>query len=138
MSPREFGATTERKPLTKLQRAKMFSDHNGICIICKLPIDEPKGWIDEHIRALALGGTNELSNRGPAHFHCAEVKTRDHDMPRIVKAKAQQAAATSRDPGAGPTIKSAGFKKAEKTSKITDPFPELPRGGNILRRFRSA
>ena len=132
------GRTTERKPLTKLQRAKLFAEHGGICCVCKLPIDEPKGWIDEHIRALGLGGTNDLKNRGPAHFHCAEVKTKNEDMPRIVKAKAQQAAITSKDPGAEPTIKSAGFKKAEKASKITDPFPELPRGGNILRRFKSA
>ncbi len=83
-------ATTKRKPLTKTQRRTMWETHGGICIICKLPIDPRKVWIDEHIRALGLGGTNDLSNRGPAHFECAEVKTAMQDMPAIVKAKRQK------------------------------------------------
>ena len=90
--------TTKRKPLTKLQRAKVFAAHNGICVICSLPVDPRKPWIDEHIRALGLNGTNDLSNRGPAHFHCAGVKTKSEDMPRITKAQAQQASFVGRDP----------------------------------------
>lgn len=82
--------TTKRKPLTKTQRRTMWEAHGGICVICKLPIDPRKVWIDEHIRALGLGGSNDMSNRGPAHFHCAQVKTTAEDVPMIAKAKRQK------------------------------------------------
>lgn len=71
----------KRKPLTKLQKAKMFAEHKGLCCICHDPIDAVRegGFIDEHIVALELGGTNDMSNRGPAHIGCARKKTaRDH------------------------------------------------------------
>lgn len=65
-----------RKPLSKLKRAKMFAEHGGICVICKLKIDAIKErWIDEHILPLSRGGTNDMSNRGPAHERCATTKT---------------------------------------------------------------
>lgn len=65
-----------RKPLTTLQRAKLFAEHNGICVICGEKIDGVRErWIDEHIIPLARGGTNAWSNRGPAHERCARSKT---------------------------------------------------------------
>lgn len=103
--------TTKRKPLTKLQRAEMFARHNGICVICGLRIVPGQKFIDEHIRALGLLGTNDMSNRGPAHITCAAIKTHDEDMPRIVKAKAQAAAGVGRDPRAPSNLRSAGFPK---------------------------
>jgi 5-methylcytosine-specific restriction protein A len=68
--------TVKRKPLTTLQRARMFAAHQGICCICSHKIDgghEP--WIDEHILPLSQGGTNDMQNRGPVHKHCARDKT---------------------------------------------------------------
>lgn len=66
-----------RKPLTKLQRAKLFAEHDGICCICKTKIDAPREkWIDEHVIPLSRGGTNDMDNRGPAHERCATVKTK--------------------------------------------------------------
>jgi 5-methylcytosine-specific restriction enzyme A len=79
-----------RKPLTDLQRAKMFRDHNGICCICETKIKANEAWIDEHERALALGGSNDPDNRGPAHKACAKIKTKD-DMRMIAKAKRNEA-----------------------------------------------
>ena len=76
----------KRKPYTPLQRAKMFDEHKGICCICGCKIQVGQKWIDEHERALALGGTNDPDNRGPAHAKCAQVKTKD-DMKRTNKAK---------------------------------------------------
>ena len=76
----------KRKPYTPLQRTKMFDEHKGICCICGCKIQVGQKWIDEHERALALGGTNDPDNRGPAHAKCALVKTKD-DMQRINKAK---------------------------------------------------
>ena len=79
-----------RKPLTDLQRAKMFRDHDGICCICKEKIQVTEKWIDEHERALAMGGTNDPDNRGPAHKACAKIKTKD-DMGQIAEAKRREA-----------------------------------------------
>ena len=80
----------KRKPLAALQRAKMFRDHKGICCICKLPIGVKEGWIDEHERALAMGGSNDPTNRGPAHKACAKTKTKD-DKGQIAEAKRREA-----------------------------------------------
>ena len=80
----------KRKPLTDLQRAKMFRDHKGICCICKQPIGVKERWIDEHERALAMGGSNDPSNRGPAHKACAKAKTKN-DKGQIAEAKRREA-----------------------------------------------
>lgn len=82
--------TTKRRPLTPSQRLKLFEDHDGICVICGRAIRSGEKWIDEHIRALGLGGSNDPENRGPAHETCAATKTRKEDMPRIAKAKRQK------------------------------------------------
>ena len=80
-----------RKPLTPLQRAKLFDEHGGICCICGCKIQAGEKWIDEHRRALGLLGTNEMTNRGPAHVKCASVKTATEDIPMIAKAKRTRA-----------------------------------------------
>lgn len=113
--------TTKRKPLTKLRRAAMFAEHEGKCVICGLPIIGKK-WIDEHIKALGLNGTNDMKNRGPAHLTCAAVKTHDEDMPHINKAKAQAAAAAGRDPEA-PRIRGRKFRSDKP---LHEPKPKLP------------
>jgi len=79
-----------RKPLTDLQRVKMFREHGGKCCICGDKILTDEKWIDEHERALALGGTNDPDNRGPAHKACAKDKTKN-DMQMIAKAKRNEA-----------------------------------------------
>ena len=67
-----------RQFLTKLQRAKMFAEHLGVCVVCKTKIDGAREkWIDEHIVPLSRGGSNDMSNRGPAHERCAIEKTKD-------------------------------------------------------------
>ena len=68
---------TKRKPLTRLQRVKLFDDHRGTCCICNFKIKAEVGdrWIVEHIKPLWLGGEDEARNMGPAHEHCARDKT---------------------------------------------------------------
>jgi len=83
--------TTPRKPLTPTQRLALFEREHGKCCICGLKI--VGSFIDEHKRALGLGGGNEPENRGVAHPKCAAIKTHDQDMPAITKAKAQKRAA---------------------------------------------
>jgi 5-methylcytosine-specific restriction enzyme A len=101
----------KRKPLTALQRAKMFRDHDGICCICKQPIGVKDIWLDEHIKPLGMGGTNDMSNRGPAHIDCAKAKTKD-DKGQIAKAKRREAKHIgAKQPKQ--TIKTRSFAKAE-------------------------
>jgi len=78
---------TNRKSLTPGQRLKLWEQHKGICVICELPIDGVREkWIDEHIKPLAEGGTNDMDNRGPAHVLCAKAKTGE-DAKRLAKAR---------------------------------------------------
>ncbi|WP_409565148.1 hypothetical protein [Methylobacterium sp. J-078] len=46
-------------------------------------------WIVEHIRALELGGADDLQNMGPAHEACGREKTKG-DHARTAKAKRQK------------------------------------------------
>ena len=88
----------DRKPLTKKQIVELFYRDNGNCCICSGKITTSDKWedvdrsqiIDEHGIPLALGGTNEMSNRGLAHLICAKGKTK-HDIGNIAKAKRVEA-----------------------------------------------
>lgn len=86
--------TTKRKPLSPTQRLKLFEAHGGKCCICDKQIRAGERWIDEHQRALVLGGSNDLANRGPAHEACAHAKTHgpNGDIARGAKAKRQKMA----------------------------------------------
>lgn len=66
---------TKRKPLTKRQRVRMHDEHGSKCVVCLEPIPAGEPFIDEHIIPLAIGGSNDASNRGPAHVGCAKIKT---------------------------------------------------------------
>ncbi|WP_342167325.1 HNH endonuclease signature motif containing protein [Methylobacterium sp. SD21] len=87
---REDVGTTRRRSLSRHGRLKAWERTGGICVICDQPIDgvrEP--WIVEHIRALELGGSDEIENMGPAHDACGREKTRD-DHARCARAKRQK------------------------------------------------
>ncbi len=84
-------STTRRKPLSKRQRLALFEREKGLCCVCGLKI--VGDFIDEHVRPLGLGGSNDGKNRGIAHPKCAAVKTQKQDMPAINKAKRQKQAA---------------------------------------------
>ncbi len=66
---------TPRRPLTAKQRLKLFIAHDGKCCVCGGKIGVHEKWIDEHKLPLWLGGTNDESNRAPAHVSCAREKT---------------------------------------------------------------
>jgi hypothetical protein len=85
----DVGATVRRK-LTPHRRLQVWEKTGGICILCERKIDGLREqWISEHIRALELGGMDDLDNMGPAHNECAQVKTRD-DHHRAAQAKRQK------------------------------------------------
>ncbi|WP_313044984.1 hypothetical protein [Brevundimonas sp.] len=106
----------KRRPLTRAEFGQLMIDQEGRCACgCgeKLqPMTE--GVIDEHLRALALLGTNALENRALYRKPCARKKTDEQDTPRIAKAKAQAGEtgqyARRQKRGQG-SIQSRGFDK---------------------------
>lgn len=82
--------TTPRRTLTPHRRLQVWEKTGGTCVLCCRKIDGGRErWIAEHIRALELGGADDLDNMGPAHEACALVKTQD-DHRRAAKAKRQK------------------------------------------------
>ena len=82
--------TTPRRRLTPHRRLRVWENTGGICVLCDRLIDGARErWIVEHIRALELGGADDLSNMGPAHETCALSKTKD-DHRRAAQAKRQK------------------------------------------------
>ncbi len=82
--------TTARRKLTPHRRLKIWERAAGVCVLCNRSIDGVRErWTVEHIRALELGGADELSNMAPAHEVCALAKTRE-DHRRTAKAKRQK------------------------------------------------
>jgi 5-methylcytosine-specific restriction protein A len=117
--------TTERKRLTPSQKLKLYELQRGICPLCDQAMRRGEKLIDEHLRSLGLGGTNDLGNRAIAHALCAALKTHgpDGDLARIAKAKAQKRASLGfKD---GPKIQSAGFRTSEPKRRATSPIPKL-------------
>jgi|DEB3_MinimDraft_2_1074329.scaffolds.fasta_scaffold05149_4 hypothetical protein len=82
---------TPRKYLTALQKLKLFESQKGLCGLCGRKIFPGEKTIVEHMRALALGGTNDIANLCVAHEACAANKTSKEDIPRIRKSKAAKA-----------------------------------------------
>jgi len=82
--------TIARRKLTPHRRLKVWEKTGGVCVLCDRAIDGARErWIAEHIRALELGGGDDLENLGPAHEACAIEKTRD-DHRRAAHAKRQK------------------------------------------------
>jgi 5-methylcytosine-specific restriction enzyme A len=80
-----------RRPLTTLQRAKLFLDHGGMCHICSYKIVVPnEAWQVEHVVPFAMGGKDDVTNMRPAHVDCHAAKTKN-DVKAIAKVKRIQA-----------------------------------------------
>ncbi|MFC5552859.1 HNH endonuclease signature motif containing protein [Methylobacterium iners] len=77
--PEDVG-TTRRLSLSRRRRLQAWERTGGTCVVCDRRIDGVRErWIVEHIRALELGGADEIENMGPAHELCGREKTRlDH------------------------------------------------------------
>ncbi|RWN51933.1 hypothetical protein [Mesorhizobium sp.] len=86
-----------RARMSAKRRHAIFTEHCtghnvAPCCLCGEPIHRHEDrWIIEHKRALALLGADVNTNCAPAHFKCGEVKTHAQDLPRVRKAKRQQA-----------------------------------------------
>ncbi len=82
--------TTMRRRVTPHRRLQVWEKTGGVCVLCQRKISSVRErWIAEHIRALELGGLDDLTNMGPAHEACASIKTQK-DHRRAAKAKRQK------------------------------------------------
>ena len=66
---------SERKTITEETRKNIISKHNNQCAICKNSKSDIKFEID-HIKPLASGGTNDITNLQPLCKSCHKEKTR--------------------------------------------------------------
>lgn len=108
---REDIGTTKRLRMTDTRALRAWENTKGVCVTCGLKINGTKErWFVEHIRALELGGKDEDSNLGPAHFDsCKAIKDAD-DHARAAKAKRNKRAELGiRQPS---RLQSRGFDKS--------------------------
>ncbi|WP_409568439.1 HNH endonuclease [Methylobacterium sp. J-072] len=69
--------TTRRRSLSGRSRLQTWERTGGICVLCDRRIDGVRErWIVEHIRALELGGADDINNMGPAHEACGREDAR--------------------------------------------------------------
>ncbi|MCJ2136633.1 HNH endonuclease [Methylobacterium sp. J-026] len=80
-------------------------------------------WIVEHVRALELGGVDDIDNMGPAHEACGREKTRD-DHARTARAKRQKL----RHLGAAKSTRPVPGSRADALKRKVD-GTVVPRGG---------
>lgn len=93
----DFTALAEREPvtiekrrvLTRVEVIELAVRQGGKCGCgCGGKLDAMReGVTDEHVIALALGGSNDLDNRELWRTPCSQAKTAKRDAPAIAKAK---------------------------------------------------
>lgn len=78
----------ERKDLNRMEFAFLAVQQKGLCGNCKTTLTflEPRSVRDEHLKALSMGGTNELKNRELWCLSCAVAKNKK-EAPILAKAK---------------------------------------------------
>jgi 5-methylcytosine-specific restriction protein A len=79
--------TNERKPLTDLQRARLFLEKKGRCHRCTRKIMHGEPWYDEHVQALQNSGTNDWENRDLTCKNCFPKKNAE-DAAKAAKTRA--------------------------------------------------
>jgi hypothetical protein len=118
-------AVEKRKPLTRREALQLMLDQNGRCGCgCGFKLQPlGEGVIDEHVTALGLLGSNDLSNRSLWRKPCAAAKTgKGGDQTRIAKAKRQ----------AGETGQRARREKRGHGAIAQRPDPWPPKGSQKI------
>lgn len=114
-----------RKEFTRKDRAFIIDRSGGKCEQCSAVLKPSEGEVDHKIPC-ALGGDNSRSNGWLLCRLCHALKTKQ-DIQQTRKADRQR----DRSTGAikpKSTIKSAGFHKADKKTKIDkSAIPAMPR-----------
>lgn len=118
--------TTQRQASSPSKKLAMHERQGGICPLCERLMISGEKLVDEHMRALGLGGSNDQDGRALVHAECAYAKTygKDGDLARIAKAKAQKRAALGFTAPKRP-IQSAPMPRAAKQRRATAPVAKL-------------
>jgi len=105
----------KRKPLTRLEFARLALAQDGKCAKCadRLDFIKPRQIVDEHLHPLADGGGNEMDNRALYCVDCAKNKTLKEVTPRARSKRYAEGRtqADKRKAAGGSRIKSRGFQK---------------------------
>lgn len=122
----------KRKPLTRREALQLAFDQDGRCKCgCGEKLDALReGVTDEHRVPLALGGTNDLSNRELWRAPCSAAKTK-RDRAAIAKAKrlSGETGNAPKRPIRGRTqIQSRGFDKTRSRGFDGQVRPRTTRG----------
>lgn len=105
---REDVQPIKRKPLSKLEFAKLAVQQEGKCAVCQAKLRfEPHQVRDEHIVSLFGGGSNDLSNRELRCPECVKGKNAD-DASRHAKIRRLRGETKT---GPKKKIESRGFQK---------------------------
>lgn len=111
-----------RRPLTRREVIELAVRQSGRCACpCGEKLDALReGCTDEHRIPLALGGTNDLTNRELWRTPCAKAKTAKKDQPAIGKVKRIEA-------------------RENGTRRPRKPIPQRPDGGwpTVSRKLQS-
>lgn len=71
----EFTKLKAPRAFTKAQINEKFIEQNGICALCKEPINiKTQKYVGDHKKPWALGGTSETSNCQVTHERCNAIK----------------------------------------------------------------
>jgi 5-methylcytosine-specific restriction endonuclease McrA len=104
-----------RKTLSRREFGLLLIQQEGKCPKCgtKLDFTKPRQVIDEHLRPLREGGSNELHNRQLWCKSCASHKTHKIEAPARAKAARYEDGRTQADlrKQNGSQIQSRGFQK---------------------------
>lgn len=116
---------TERKKLTRKERAGVFERDNGVCYLCGLKVRPGEDWDVEHEIALGAGGKDDASNWRVAHRgKCHKDKTKQ-DAKVIAKTNRMYHKHIGGRPEAKRKIQSRGFGRKERKEKL--PLPSIRR-----------
>ena len=104
----------KRKPLTRLQFARLALEQEGKCACCgeRLDFHKPRQIVDEHVQPLFSAGSNEMDNRQLWCVTCATEKTRKEAPSRakVRRFEGKKTQADKRKAAGGSRIKSRGFQ----------------------------
>ena len=108
--------TVPRRRLSAAERRALLDRQGFRCAVCPEPLVIDMGgcrllaaMVDEHVLPLALGGSNDLSNRELRCPACAKAKT-SRDLKAILKVKRIQRRELGLSP-AKPKIRSRPFRR---------------------------
>lgn len=115
-----IGKTDDSRPPNYV-RARVFSDHGGICYIANRKIKPGEPWEMDHIIALCNGGENRETNLAPAlrDKHREKTKSDVALKSKVYHKAAKNVGISFRK---GPKMQSRGFPKAKPQLTASKPL----------------